>query len=80
MVAAAKIGLLITVVASGLFFWIQRHYSRSVLADVAQVPERPVAIVFGAGIRPDGQLTPMLRIASTRPSTCIVPARCESYS
>ena len=41
--------------------WIQWRYDRPVLTDVAAVPKRPVAIVFGAGIRADGGLSPMLQ-------------------
>jgi len=41
--------------------WIQWRYDRQVLTDVAAVPKRPVAIVFGAGIRADGGLSPMLQ-------------------
>ena len=41
--------------------WIQWRYDRQVLTDVAAAPKRPVAIVFGAGIRADGGLSPMLQ-------------------
>ena len=41
--------------------WIQWRYDRPVLTNVAAVPKRPVAIVFGAGIRADGGLSPMLQ-------------------
>jgi SanA protein len=41
--------------------WIQWRYDRQVLTDVASAPKRPVAIVFGAGIRADGGLSPMLQ-------------------
>jgi SanA protein len=40
---------------------IQWRYDRLIWSDEGAVPPRPVAIVFGAGIRPDGQLSPMLR-------------------
>ncbi|MGQ9489395.1 MAG: SanA/YdcF family protein [Anaerolineae bacterium] len=40
--------------------WIQWRYEGLVLTDLAEVPARPVAVVFGAGIRPGGQLSPML--------------------
>jgi SanA protein len=40
--------------------WIQWRYDRLVLVDVRNAAPRPVAIVFGAGIRPDGRLSPML--------------------
>ena len=41
--------------------YIQWRYDRLVWTDVGAVTPRPVAIVFGAGIRPDGRLSPMLR-------------------
>jgi len=41
--------------------WVQWRYDRQVLTDVAAAPKRPVAIVFGAGIRADGGLSPMLQ-------------------
>jgi SanA protein len=49
-------GLMVAVVA-----WIQWRYARLTWTDPAEVPNRPVAIVFGAGIRPDGGLSPMLQ-------------------
>lgn len=52
--AAAGIGFLI-------WAWIQWRYDRLVFTDLAEIPQRPVAIVFGAGIGPDGSLSPMLR-------------------
>jgi SanA protein len=61
--------LLLTTIAIVLGFgallaiwgWIQWRYDRQVLTDVAAAPRRPVAIVFGAGIRADGGLSPMLQ-------------------
>jgi SanA protein len=61
--------LLLTTIAIVLGFgallaiwgWIQWRYDRQVLTDVAAAPKRPVAIVFGAGIRADGGLSPMLQ-------------------
>jgi SanA protein len=49
------------VTAVAVWSWIQWRYDRLVWTDLAAVPERPVAIVFGAGVRSDGQLTPMLQ-------------------
>jgi SanA protein len=40
--------------------WIQARYTAFIRSDVAQVAATPVAIVFGAGIRADGRLSPML--------------------
>ncbi len=53
--------LVVASVAVTVWSWIQWRYDRLVLTDIALVPERPVAIVFGAGIRPDGRLSPMLQ-------------------
>ncbi len=41
--------------------WRQTRYEPLIRTDANEVPEQPVAIVFGAGIRADGGLTPMLR-------------------
>ncbi len=46
--------------ALAIWGWIQWRYDRQVLTEVAAVPAAPVAIVFGAGIRADGGLSPML--------------------
>ncbi len=56
--AAALTG---TVAAAAIWAYIQWRYDRLVWTDPGAVPARPVAIVFGAGIRPDGGLSPMLR-------------------
>ena len=47
--------------AAAIWGAIQWRYDRLIWSDESAVPPRPVAIVFGAGIRPDGQLSPMLR-------------------
>jgi SanA protein len=47
--------------AMAIWGWIQWRYDRLVWTDVAAVSPRPVAVVFGAGIRADGGLSPMLR-------------------
>jgi len=60
--------LLLTVIAIALgagallaiWGWIQWRYDGLVLTDVASAPQAPVALVFGAGIRSDGGLSPML--------------------
>ena len=46
--------------AAAVWGWIQWRYDRSVVTDIVAAPEIPVAIVFGAGIRADGRLSPML--------------------
>jgi SanA protein len=43
----------------GLRAWTDWRYRRDTYA-VADVPARPVAIVFGAGVYPDGRLSPIL--------------------
>ena len=47
-------------VAAATWGWIQWRYDRLVITDLAAAPETPVALVFGAGIRADGRLSPML--------------------
>ena len=47
--------------ATAIWAYVQWRYDRLVWTDINAVPARPVAIVFGAGIRPDGGLSPMLR-------------------
>jgi SanA protein len=59
-----KIGLAALLIAAGaaaaIWGWIQWRYDRLVVTDIAAAPEVSVAIVFGAGIRADGRLSPML--------------------
>jgi SanA protein len=59
-----KIGLATVLIvgstAAAVWGWIQWRYDRLVVTDIAAAPEVPVAIVFGAGIRADGRLSPML--------------------
>jgi SanA protein len=60
-----RIGLAAALLSAGaavaIWGYIQWRYDRLIWTDVGDVPSRPVAIVFGAGIRPDGGLSPMLR-------------------
>jgi SanA protein len=51
----AAIGLIL-----GLRFWVERRYESRIYETVEQVPQRPVALVLGAGLWPDGSLTPIL--------------------
>jgi SanA protein len=59
-----KIGLVAVLIGAGtaatIWGWIQWRYDRTVLTETASAPSVPVAIVFGAGIRADGGLSPML--------------------
>lgn len=62
-VAVRSVALaVLAAVVLGVLVWvgIQARYERLILADEDASP-RPVAIVFGAGVRPDGRLSPMLR-------------------
>jgi SanA protein len=51
----AVVGLLL-----GLRYWVERRYEDRIYETVEQVPSRPVALVLGAGLWPDGSLTPIL--------------------
>jgi SanA protein len=51
----AALGLLL-----GLRLWVERRYEERIYESVEQVPPRPVALVLGAGLWPDGSLTPIL--------------------
>lgn len=53
--------LLLAIAALGIWGWVQWRYDRLVQVDIETVSPAPVAIVFGAGIRSDGRLSPMLR-------------------
>jgi SanA protein len=44
----------------GLRQWVERRTAGRVYESVEQVPGRPVALVLGAGLWPDGSLTPIL--------------------
>jgi SanA protein len=60
-----RIGLAAALLGAGaavaIWAYVQWRYDRLIWTDMNAVPARPVAIVFGAGIRPDGGLSPMLR-------------------
>jgi SanA protein len=43
-----------------LRLWIERRYRGRIHDHLEDVPPRPVAIVLGAGLRPDGSITPVL--------------------
>ena len=42
-------------------WWVSRATADYIYPDIAQVPARPVAIVFGAGVTPNGIMSPVLR-------------------
>ena len=48
------------VLLGGLRLWVERRYRDRIYTQVEDVPPRPVAIVLGAGLWPDGSLTPVL--------------------
>jgi SanA protein len=56
-IAAALAGLALVL---GLREWVERRYSAQIYENVEAVPPRPVALVLGAGLWPDGSLTPVL--------------------
>jgi SanA protein len=58
--AAATLMLLLAA-GAGVYGWVQWRYDRLIWTEVERVPAQPVAIVFGAGVRPDGRLSPVLR-------------------
>jgi len=48
------------VLLGGLRLWIEQRIRNSVYTSVEDVPPRSVALVLGAGLWPDGSLTPIL--------------------
>ena len=64
LAAIFRIGLTAALIGAGtaaaIWGWIQWRYDRLVLTETAAAPRVPVAIVFGAGLRADGRLSPML--------------------
>ncbi len=56
------VGLLMGVVVGALLLkgYVAKATAGDRYTDVAQVPPRPVAIILGAGVYPDGSLSPML--------------------
>jgi len=53
--AAAAVAIVI-----GLRVWVERRYEDRIFESIERVPPRPVALVLGAGLWPDGSLTPIL--------------------
>ncbi|MBN1180342.1 MAG: YdcF family protein [Anaerolineae bacterium] len=58
--AAAWAGAVGVVLLGGLRLWIEQQVRDRIYARVEDVPPRFVAIVFGAGLWPDGSPTPIL--------------------
>lgn len=59
-------GAALVALLGGLRLWVERKAHDRVYEQLEDVPECPVAIVLGAGLWPDGSLTPVLadRVAS----------------
>lgn len=53
-------GVLLIVLLGSLRLWAEWRCRDSIYTTVGDVPPRPVAIVLGAGLWPDGSLTPIL--------------------
>jgi len=53
-------GLLVALVLGELRLWVEQKYRDRIYTRVEDVPPRAVAIVLGAGLWPDGSLTPVL--------------------
>jgi len=56
----AVMALAAAALLGGLRLWVELRYRGRVYVRAEDVPPRPVAIVFGAGLWPDGSLTPVL--------------------
>jgi len=54
------LGLVAIVVLGVLRLWVELKYRERIYGRVDEVPPRPVAVVLGAGLWPDGSLTPVL--------------------
>ena len=67
MLAVALLaGLAAVAFLGGLRLWVEQKYRDRVYVSLNDAPPRPVAIVLGAGLWPDGSITPVLadRIAT----------------
>ncbi len=53
-------GIIAAVLWGGFCLWIERQARHLTYSRVEDVPQRPVALVLGAGLWPDGSLTPIL--------------------
>ncbi|MBE9472697.1 MAG: YdcF family protein [Chloroflexi bacterium] len=57
---AAGCGVTMVVLLGGLRLWVEQKYRDRIYTCAEDVPPRSVAIVLGAGLWPDGSLTPVL--------------------
>ncbi|MEE9615866.1 MAG: ElyC/SanA/YdcF family protein [Anaerolineae bacterium] len=57
---AAGCGVTMVVLLGGLRLWVEQKYRDRIYTCAEDVPLRSVAIVLGAGLWPDGSLTPVL--------------------
>ena len=57
---AAGCGVTTVVLLGGLRLWVEQKYHDRIYTCAEDVPPRSVAIVLGAGLWPDGSLTPVL--------------------
>jgi SanA protein len=53
-------GAALVALLGGLRLWVEGRYRDRMYQHLEDVPPRPVAIVLGAGLRPDGSLTSVL--------------------
>ena len=60
LLVAVAGGIATVALLLGLRSWVERRYQDQIYESVEQVPPRPVALVLGAGLWPDGSLTPIL--------------------
>jgi vancomycin permeability regulator SanA len=61
VLTAALLSVLAAVVfLGGLRLWVEQKCRDRVYGSLQDVPPRPTAIVLGAGLRPDGSITPIL--------------------
>ena len=59
-IVTVALGLAGLALVLGLRAWVERLYSAQIYESIEAVPPRPVALVLGAGLWPDGSLTPVL--------------------
>jgi vancomycin permeability regulator SanA len=60
LTVALLAGLAAVAFLGGLRLWVEQKYRDRIYASLNDVPPRPTAIVLGAGLWPDGSITPVL--------------------